>query len=88
MVETPNSFNVRRGEIMYIGKTPIAPGYWIGVCYDEEVGKNDGSVMGERLFQCPMNYGGFVRPPHVKMDNRPPPRKEEKACRDGEKDRR
>ena len=78
MVETANSFAQRRAVIMYIGKTSIAPGYWIGVKYDEAVGKNDGSVFGQRYFECDNNYGGFVRPNLVKIDNRPPPKKAEK----------
>lgn len=43
----------RTAEVMYVGKiSEIAPGYWIGVCYDEPVGKNDGSVKGRRCFEC------------------------------------
>ena len=61
-VDIPSAYGLKRAEVMYIGKLPIAPGYWIGVRYDEPVGKNDGSVMGERFFECPMNFGGFIRP--------------------------
>ena len=73
LVDVPSSLGVRRAQIEYIGKTQIAPGYWIGVRYDEPVGKNDGEILGERLFDCPKNHGGFVRPNLCKIDYRPPP---------------
>ena len=43
----------KRGEVRYVGKIPaIAPGWWVGVKYDEPVGKNDGSLKGRRYFKC------------------------------------
>ncbi|KRX75128.1 Tubulin-folding cofactor B [Trichinella sp. T6] len=52
----------KRGNIAYIGETDFKPGLWIGVEYDEEVGKHDGSVNGKRYFQCKDKRGAFVRP--------------------------
>lgn len=63
MVQT--SERERRGTIAFIGPTAFAPGVWVGVAYDEPVGKNDGSVQGTRYFSTRMYYGGFVRPAAV-----------------------
>ncbi len=40
-------------------------GTWVGVVYDEPVGKNDGTVKGRRLFQCKKNHGHLLRPEKV-----------------------
>lgn len=62
----------KRGSVQFVGKIPaIAPGYWVGVQYDEPVGKNDGSVKGKRLFQCPPKYGGFLRPDKLQVGDFP-----------------
>ena len=54
--------------IKYIGPLTGAPrgstaslGYWVGVQYDEKVGKNDGKIHGRRYFRCPPGHGGFLR---------------------------
>jgi len=62
----------RRGEVMYVGKVAELPlGWWVGVKYDEPVGKNDGSVKGVKYFDCPENYGGFLRPDLVSVGDYP-----------------
>uniref|UniRef100_A0A1I7XIF3 CAP-Gly domain-containing protein n=1 Tax=Heterorhabditis bacteriophora TaxID=37862 RepID=A0A1I7XIF3_HETBA len=55
----------RRGVVAFIGNTQFKDGVWIGIKYDEPVGKNNGSVAGIKYFECDDKYGGFVRPSDV-----------------------
>lgn len=61
----------RRGTIRYAGTVHFQPGWWIGIEYDEPMGKNDGSVGGQRYFTCQDKYGGFVKPNTVEVGDFP-----------------
>lgn len=50
-----------RGKIAYIGATKFAKDKWIGIVLDEAKGKNNGTIDGVTYFQCPMNFGLFVK---------------------------
>ena len=64
MVDTGDGFE-RRGTVRFVGPTSFAAGTWVGIEFDEPVGKNDGSVQGTRYFTTRPRHGGFVRPSSV-----------------------
>lgn len=50
------------GVVRYVGATHFAAGVWLGIELETACGKNDGSVKGERYFECKELHGLFVRP--------------------------
>jgi tubulin-folding cofactor B len=63
----------KRGSVMFVGAVDDLPGggLWVGVRYDEPVGKNDGSVAGKKYFNAGKNQGGFIRPERVVVGDFP-----------------
>lgn len=62
----------RLGTVKYVGRiVALKPGFWIGVEFDEPVGKSDGSAKGVQVFSCRPNYGGFLRPDQVEVGDFP-----------------
>jgi hypothetical protein len=59
---------VRREQtVRFVGDTKFKTGRWVGVQLELPVGKNDGSVEGQRYFYCPSGHGVFVRPDAVEV---------------------
>ncbi|KIW96245.1 uncharacterized protein Z519_03313 [Cladophialophora bantiana CBS 173.52] len=51
----------KQGTVRYIGHLHVASGEWLGLELADDTGKNDGSVKGERYFNCAPGHGIFVR---------------------------
>ena len=60
--------------VQFVGNTHFAPGGWVGVVFDDSIGKNDGSVQGERYFNCTAGHGMFVRPAVATILDQPTPK--------------
>lgn len=70
-IEVRVTFPPKRGQLKYVGPVHFKPGVWVGVQYDEPVGKNDGAIGEKRYFTCKPKYGSFVRPSSVVVGDYP-----------------
>ncbi|KAM0787654.1 hypothetical protein ACM66B_003718 [Microbotryomycetes sp. NB124-2] len=64
----------RRGTVRFIGPVSFGPQdgrIWVGVEWDEPVGKNDGAVDGTRYFQTGPQRASFLRPSKVVVGDFP-----------------
>jgi tubulin-folding cofactor B len=65
----------RRGIVSFVGEVSELGGYWVGVTFDEPIGKTDGTApksdSGKRYFEALPNYGGFVRGKNVQLGDFP-----------------
>jgi len=64
----------RIATVRYVGNAHFAAGDWIGVELDDISGKNDGSVQGQRYFDCEPGKGMFLRPAVATVIDQPTPR--------------
>lgn len=64
----------RRGVVRFVGKINLLDGgesEWVGLEFDEPVGKNNGSIDGVKIFECRDKHGSFVRPKQVEVGDFP-----------------
>ncbi|GAP85677.2 putative dynactin 1 [Rosellinia necatrix] len=64
----------RNATVRFVGQTHFAAGDWVGVELEDDSGKNDGAVQGQRYFDCSPGRGMFVRPVTVTVLQQPPPK--------------
>ncbi|CAD1810481.1 Ubiquitin-like domain family protein [Candida parapsilosis] len=64
----------RRGTVRFVGTIDHLDGGkqdWVGIEFDEPVGKNSGDIDGVQLFVCRPNHGSFVKPKQVEVGDFP-----------------
>jgi len=63
----------RRGRVAFVGTvSEIDNNSWVGVVFDEPVGKTDGTKSGKQYFDSPgKNFGGFIKPANIQVGNYP-----------------
>lgn len=65
----------RRGKVAFVGEVAElgSGGYWVGVVFDEPVGKADGTTKGgKKYFDAPgPGFGGFVRAKNLEVGDFP-----------------
>ncbi|KAJ3022345.1 hypothetical protein HKX48_006379 [Thoreauomyces humboldtii] len=70
-VEPEGAMLAKRGVVRFVGKVEFKPGFWVGVQYDEPLGKHNGTVQDVSYFKCPDKYGAFLRPNKLKVGDYP-----------------
>uniref|UniRef100_A0A7R9UDW2 CAP-Gly domain-containing protein n=1 Tax=Pinguiococcus pyrenoidosus TaxID=172671 RepID=A0A7R9UDW2_9STRA len=55
------------GSVRFIGETSFASGIWVGIALPHPSGKNNGTVQGEKYFECEDKHGLFVRPKNIEL---------------------
>jgi dynactin 1 len=57
----------RIAAVRHVGPVHFQPGEWVGIELEEPTGKNDGSVQGQRYFDCEQGHGMFLRAAGVRQ---------------------
>ena len=60
-------FTFCSGKVAYVGSVQFAKGIWLGIILDKPVGKNNGTVKGNKYFDASEKCGLFVRPSACKL---------------------
>lgn len=69
-----NIASERRGQVKFVGhikELDDGESVWVGIEFDEPVGKNDGLIGLLRVFEAKPNHGSFVRPKQVEVGDFP-----------------
>lgn len=64
----------RRGTVRFVGKIKMLDddeNTWVGVEFDEPVGRNDGLIDGVQIFSAKPKHGSFVKPKQVEVGDFP-----------------
>lgn len=64
----------RRGAVKFVGKIDQldqGENVWVGIEFDEPVGRNDGLIGAYKVFECRQNHGSFVKPKQVEVGDFP-----------------
>ncbi|KAI5966719.1 uncharacterized protein KGF55_000128 [Candida pseudojiufengensis] len=64
----------RRGTVKFVGKIEDldqSKNDWVGIEFDEPVGKNNGDIDGIQIFVCKPKHGSFVKPKQVEVGDFP-----------------
>ncbi|TPX51860.1 hypothetical protein SeMB42_g00532 [Synchytrium endobioticum] len=63
----------KRGVVKYVGRVAEIgkPGFFVGVEFDEPVGKHGGTVKGSKYFEARDKHASFVRPDRVRVGEYP-----------------